>query len=431
MRRSLASRLSLIGASALLLAACSTGADTASSTTTTRAGSHPAATTRGITSTSITVEGLAPLSSARAATLPGSDIGARAVFNKVNASGGVYGRKINLLGVKDDGDDPGKNLDAARQIVLGDQAFAVVPVITPDMGSASFLEEQHVPTVGELYDTLACQKSYLFGVNGCTSPPPAERVYSPGPGYVLRDGLYRGNAASRTVAITMDDDPIGHASIQACAGPFRTAGFKVVLDSLFLPTTAPITDYTPYVQQLMTANNGKPPDIVWTCNVFSTAVGVIGALKAAGFQGVIYNPVTYDPRLLEVPPLADALNGTYVYTLYAPAESAQPPLPQVKADIAAVDPSAQLSIQVLAGYYSAELFVDILRKAGKHLTAESFAAAGNNNFTFNAKGAVCPVTFPLAHDQGMVGGGLVRVVDGKYQVVSNLTCLDMSSNVHY
>lgn len=416
-------------AAAVLLGACSTTATTASSTTTAKA--SPSATTRGVTPTSIIVEGLAPLTSARGATLPGSDIGARAVFNKVNAAGGIDGRRINFLGVKDDGDDPGQDLSVARQIVLQDQAFALVPVITPDMGSAGFLEQQHVPTVGELYDTLACQKSYLFGVNGCTSPPPAERVYSPGPGYVLRDGLYRGNAGSRTVAVTLDDDEIGHASVQACGGPFRTAGFKVVLDNLFLPATAPITDFTPYVQRIMTADNGKPPDIVWTCNVFSTALGLISALKAAGYQGTIYNPVTYDPRLLEVPALADVLNGTYVYTLFAPAESAQPPLPQVKADIAAVDPTAQLSIQVLAGYYAAEMFVDILRKAGKHLTAESFQAAGDNNFAFNARGGVCTVTFPLAHSQGMVGGGLVKVVDGKYQVVSNLTCLPMTANVHY
>lgn len=376
------------------------------------------------------VGGLAPLSSSQGATLPGSDIGATAYFNKVNAAGGVNGRKIVFTGVSDDGDDPSTDLAAAKTLVHQRSVFAIVPAITDALGSAAFLQASHVPTVGELYDPLACQKSYLFGVNGCTSPPASERVYSPGPALVLRRGLFRTGGA-RTVAVSVDDTVAGRASVTSCAGPFSSQGFKVVTDDVHVAPSPPTASFAPYVARLLTSNAGKPPDVVWTCNSAGTTVGLDSALIGTGYHGVVYNPSTYDQRILAVPSLRTSLQGAYTYTLYAPLESSLPAVEQAKADIHAADPSAQLSFQILAGYYAAELFVDILRKAGRHLTAERFAAAGNDNLTFDARGGVCPVTFPLGHAEGMVGGGLVQLVGTSYRVVVPLACAPMSANVHY
>ncbi len=423
----------------LLLAACTNGANssggsaTGSSPTESSAVTgkgNPTATTRGVTSTSVTVGGIASLTSARSATLPGSDIGARAYFARVNGHGGVDGRKINFIGVSDDGDHPTKNLQVAQQLVQQSHVFGLVPVLTADMGSAPFLDAAHVPTVGELYDAAACQRTYVFGISGCTSPPPGLRVFSPAPGLVLKQGVFRG-ASGRTVAITMDDDPVGHASAQACTGPFTSSGFKVVLENLFVPVAPAVTDYAPYVQQLIHSDHGSAPEVIWTCNSFSNALGIINALKSAGYHGVIYSPVGYDPRLLQVPPVRDALQGAYIYTMFEPVEATTPALRQVRADVQAVDPSAELSTEVLAGYYAAEMFVDILKKAGKDLTAQRFAQAANAGFSFDAGGGLCAVTFPLGHTLGMVGGGLVQVNGNQFKVVVPLLCQPMSANVRY
>src|ERR1700694_3116223 len=94
----------------LLLAACSNRVGGGGNKTVTSSPPTVRDTTRGVTDNQIMVGGLAPLTSARAATLPGSDIGAQAYFSRVNAAGGIFGRKINFIGVTDDGDNPSTNL---------------------------------------------------------------------------------------------------------------------------------------------------------------------------------------------------------------------------------------------------------------------------------------------------------------------------------
>ena len=56
--------------------------------------------------------------------------------------------------------------------------------------------------------------------------------------------------------------------------------------------TTPTTDYTPYVQAIMTSNGGNPPDIAYLVASFSDVQGLAKGLRQAGFQGVIVNPTT-------------------------------------------------------------------------------------------------------------------------------------------
>lgn len=398
----------------------------------TQAPSHPAQSDgggRGVSSSEVTVAGLASLTSPTGATLPGSDIGARAVFARVNAAGGVHGRRINFLGVRDDGGQAASDLAAAQSLVQRDGVFAVVPAVTTVLGAVSFLQSNGVPTIGYMPDPGACAKTFVFSVTGCSAPPSGYRVYSPAPGLVLAQGAFHGDAAGRTVAVAIDDSPSGHASTEACRGPFSTAGFKVPGSPVYVPPGA--TSYAPYAEQIIRSAGGAQPDVVWACTDFDTTLGLTTALRAAGYQGLVYSPVTYDPRVLQVPTLHQLLDGTDSFTVFPPAEAATAAMEKVKRNVQAVDPSATLSLPVLAGYYSAELFVQALRKTGRDLTARRFAQAANSKLTFDADGALCPISFPAAHTQGAVGGGLVQLGPGGYVPLVPLLCRPMSDNVHF
>ncbi len=389
-----------------------------------------ASSVRGVTPTEITVEGLATLTSVTGATLPGSDIGARAVFSKVNASGGIAGRRIDFLGTKDDGGEPSSDLAAARDIVQRDDAFAVVPAVTSTLGGASFLQSGSVPAVGYMSDPAACSKTYLFDITGCSAPPQGDRVYSPAPGLVLAEGAFHNGADGTSVAVTVDDDSSGRASAEACSGPFRTAGFRVVLSSLPVPAGVG-ADLGPAVHQIMTSDGGRPPDAVWACDNFDTVVGLTAALRSAGYAGLVYSPVTYDLRIPQIPALRQTLQGSDSYTTLAPSEADTTAVQQARRQISAVDPGAQLSLPVLASYFSAEMFVQILRKVGRRLTPQRFAQAANSGFTFSADGGTCPVSFPAGHTEGSVGGGLVQLQGSQYQVLLPLLCRPMTDNVRY
>ncbi len=62
------------------------------------------------------------------------------------------------------------------------------------------------------------------------------------------------------------------------------------------PPPATVSDFTPYVQSIMTSNGGKQPDVVFLVVAPSNVYGLGPALSQAGFTGVDTNAVAYVPR---------------------------------------------------------------------------------------------------------------------------------------
>src|SRR5580693_8061769 len=107
-----------------------------------------AASTPGVTSTSITIGATVPLTGPAA---PGYDEIAPAMtatFAWANAHGGVDGRKINYTYL-DDGYNPANTATLTRQLVLQDNIFADVGSLgTPTQSAVqSFLNAEKVPQV--------------------------------------------------------------------------------------------------------------------------------------------------------------------------------------------------------------------------------------------------------------------------------------------
>ena len=57
-------------------------------------------------------------------------------------------------------------------------------------------------------------------------------------------------------------------------------------------------------------------------------------------------------------------------------------MPQLVADVQKVAPDQPIDQSVIAGYWSADLFLAAVKKAGKNLTAASLLKAANHNFTY-------------------------------------------------
>jgi hypothetical protein len=180
----------------------------------------------------------------------------------------------------------------------------------------------------------------------------------------------------------------------------------------------------------MAMNNGKPPDAVFECTLPQNVIGLAGALRQAGYKGALYNAVTYDPSLLSQKSVVASIADSYVYLQWAPNESTASSVTQMIADVNAFKPNTPLSQPVQVGYWSAVMFVQMLKNAGANPTPESLAKAANASWTFQVDGALCPVTYPDAHSEGFVGGALVQVKPDKFSVVNPLSCQPMSKNIH-
>jgi len=77
-------------------------------------------------------------------------------IDKINAAGGIHGRKIKLVQVSDNG-DPTKTKDATRQLVEQDNAFAIFQVC--GSGAANVAESYLGPKGVPFVDPSAAARS--------------------------------------------------------------------------------------------------------------------------------------------------------------------------------------------------------------------------------------------------------------------------------
>jgi ABC-type branched-subunit amino acid transport system substrate-binding protein len=92
-----------------------------------------------------------------------------------------------------------------------------------------------------------------------------------------------------------------------------------------------------------------------------------------------------------------------------PAETAaqNAAMQQLVTDVQKAAPGTPIDQSVMAGYWSADLFLAAVQKAGKKLTPASLEKAANTKFTYEVKGTVGPTTFPAAHSVPTPCGALV------------------------
>lgn len=371
--------------------------------------------TRGVTDDTITVGGLG-----YSAFYQDSAVGAQARFDKANNNNEIPGgRKINFIGFRDDGSDPSKNRDEGTKLVQEDQIFAAVPVITPFLGASDFFAQNKTPFIGWGIASGFCENPFGFGFSGCLTPEDPKTAASTW-GEMIKKGNFNGNTKGKTAAVISEDNDSGRAGVKVIAASAKAGGFKVVYaKNPVPPPPATVSDYTPFAQEIMSSNNGRPPDVVFVVTAFSNVTGIQRKLTELGYQGVLTNAVGYDPRL------ASQFTGSSVFIQFNAFESAQQgntAMEQIISEIRAVKPDQLLTQPVLAGYLSADMFVQMLKKTGRNLTAERFLRAGNKNFKYEPKDVAGRITFPKGHTEGGTCGTLVESDGANYTIRVPFDC---------
>jgi ABC-type branched-subunit amino acid transport system substrate-binding protein len=104
--------------------------------------------TTGVTATEVKWGTTFPLSGNPAAAYAPIAYGMDAMFKYVNAQGGVYGRKVNLV-IGDDQYNPANTVEVTRQLVEGDKVFGLVGNLgdATQLAVYKYLEEKGVPNM--------------------------------------------------------------------------------------------------------------------------------------------------------------------------------------------------------------------------------------------------------------------------------------------
>ncbi len=340
---------------------------------------------RGFDGTTIKVAGIGIK-----ARLPGSELGAQARIKRFNDTNEMPGIKIEYTEMVDDKGDPAVTLSEARRLVESVGIFAIVGDVS--QSNPSYLAEQHVPYFGWAFDNTYCSPTHApstdvwgFGYYGCLVDNAPTKLPDQGRAYLEVVSKASGKA-NPTEAIISTDSDSGKNSVAHFAIADQGAGFKVLLQETSVPQT-PVSDWTPYVQKLMTADNGNPPDSI-RCGMAIECVPLWQALQAAGYKGQ-YLHFLYTDFLVK--PLA----GTIASINFAPFDTDNAAVKQLKDDVKAFKADGILDTGVTTGYFGTDMLIAALKIAKDHggISPENVQQAAAT-MTWGIEGLVGPTKYP-------------------------------------
>ncbi len=395
---------------ALFMTACSSVDDdeAAEGTGTTDPGAQTSRTTRGVTDDSVKVGGLA-----YDVFFGDAALGVEARLNVANDAGGVHGRQIEFVGAENDENDATRSKDIVTSLVEKDEVFALLPVMSGGFGAGDYIVDNQVPTFGWGINPAFCGGEVAFGITGCVTNPSLE-VGSNALGTALED-MFDGDT-DRSVAFLGEDNDAGKGGLVLLEASVADVGFDVVYAEASLPAPPQQPgDVSPFVQELMSADDGEAPDIVYL-QVTLAGVAISNGLQQAGYEGMIITP-SYSPLLLGSPGYDDIYVNTQLGmdpTIPANAEMMEA--------VHAIDPEAQMSLSLIAGYYAADFFVAALEATGEDLTVENFLATLNDGFTYSVDGVLGESTWPDNHSEPVPCSVLTKVENEQFDFIQELAC---------
>jgi ABC-type branched-subunit amino acid transport system substrate-binding protein len=344
---------------------------------------------RGFDGTTIKVAGIG-----NKAQLPNAETGALARIKRFNDDNELKGVKIEYLEMADDKADPTTALTEMRRLVSQVQVFAIVGDISM-YNPYDFMKQNKVPFFGWGYEPAYCTPKastdwWGFAFGGCSvNPEPTVAVDYAGKIYSYASSKL-GNEHP-TIAVLANDTETGKNSNRLYQTASKGVGFDVVYSKATVPPP-PVGDFSPYVQELLTADNGKAPDVV-RCAMGAECLNIYVLLTSQGFDGIFWHSLYTD---VLVKPLGGSLVDASTNNI---DETGVAALDQMRADIEAVKPGQKVESGGMAGYRSTDMFIQALKKAAKNgksgITPENVRRAASK-MTWQMKDFAGPTVYPAS-----------------------------------
>ena len=353
--------LRLLRRAAIPLAAIATLALTACGS----GGGASAANVPGVTSDTITIGAVLDTTGPIKVICQPIYDGDQLYINKINAAGGIHGRKIKLVQVSDSGDST-KTRDAVRQLVEQDNAFAIFQVCGSGASNVAeaYLGPKSVPFVdpigggAKFTDDSGKALPWLW----MTQPNYGDE------GHVL--GYYAAKTLNaKKVALLYEDDVLGLQQKTTLGEALTKYGASLVASVGYKATQ---TSFTSEVQTLKAAN---PDLIVLNGLPGPTAAFVLGAAQT-GYRpslGYLANYPMSDNSWAKL--LGPAGEGVYV-SGYSDVNT-----PVGEEYLGLTKSDSVFSAYKFYGYINSKLFLDALDKAGASPTRASLQHALDIAFT--------------------------------------------------
>jgi branched-chain amino acid transport system substrate-binding protein len=355
---------------------------------------HGVSAEQGVTDKEILVGMSNALTGPASALGTGMKAGALAYFNKINASGGVHGRKIRLVSY-DDGYEPKNTVDNTNKLIMTDKVFALFGYVGTPTASAivPVINKEKIPFFGPFTGAEFLRNpvnKYIYNVRASYFDEAEEQVR-----FLTAKGI-------KKIGILFQNDAYGLA---VKGGVLKALGKR----NMTLSGEGRFERNTMEIDAGLAALKKEDPEAVIMVGTYKAMAVFIKKAKAEGFNPVFLN-VSFVGTAALVKELGGAGDGVIItQVMPSPTDGSVPLVKQYRADMQAAG-HRELDYTDLEGYVDAVAFTEILKKAGSNLTREAFLAAAEG---LNASKDGMHFMFTEANHQAMENIYLTRIAGSK------------------
>ena len=285
--------------------------------------------------------------------------GVRAYLDRVNAEGGVHGRKIELITL-DDGYEPSRTVPNTRKLIEEHRVFALIGYVgTPtSVPSIPVFTESKVPFFGPFTGAEALRvpfNRYIFHVRASyydETDKIVEQVLSIG---------------GKSIAVFYQDDAYGQAGLKGVEIAMSKRGLKIA-------ALGTVERNTVKVENAVRTINAAKPDAVVMISAYTSCAQFIRRMKQAGSTSTFYNVSFVGSKALADALGKDGLGVAISQVMPFPWGTAVPVVKQYQR-LSATAGNKDFNFSAIEGFVVAKVFVEGLQRAGRNLTREGFISA--------------------------------------------------------
>jgi ABC-type branched-subunit amino acid transport system substrate-binding protein len=313
----------------------------------------------GVTATTIVLGQSAAFSGPAAQLGIQMNAGLKAYFDRVNAQGGIHGRRIELK-TRDDKYEAKLAAENTRKLIEEDRVFALIAYVGTPTSSAALpiFTEAKVPFFGPFTGAQLLHEPfnrYIFNVRASYFDETESIVEQ-----LVSTGI-------RNIAVFYQNDNYGLAGLAGTERAMTRRKMKI-------SATATVERNTVDVAQAVKTIGAAKPDAVVMISAYTSIAAFVREMKKAGYGGQFHNVSFVGSKAL-----ADALGDDgYGVAISQVVPFPWSPTTLVVKEYHAVMKAAgvkEYNFSSLEGFVVAKAFTEGLRRAGRDLTRERLIGA--------------------------------------------------------
>jgi branched-chain amino acid transport system substrate-binding protein len=357
---------------------------------------------RGVTDTEVVIGTYTDLSGVTAMWGVNNSNSWRMVFDEVNASGGINGRKIKYI-VEDNQYQVPRSVQAANKLINRDGVFIMVANGGTPMNNA-VMPDQLAKGVANVFPLTSARSMY---------EPLNHLKFGLGSSYYdqVRAGLkyFVEQRGKKKICSMAQDTDFGRDVTDGVKDQLKAEKLTLAGETLHKPTD---TDFSASVQRMRDANC----DLLVLGTIVRDAVQIISAVRKTGWTiDMMGQAASYDDVVAQVP--GGTTEGFYAMTpmLFA-AVGTQSPEVKAFSDKYQKEYGKNPNFAAQIGYNGSEIVVQALKNAGKDLTSDSFVAGMESIKNYHDVFGSPEIAFGPTKHQGSNESFLCVVKEGHWEV---------------